>query len=132
MLGKVAALFGSPLKGDSLVRFIYLDEAGISAHEPVTVVAGIIVHADTEWRLAEQGMNEVLEAVPERYRDGFIFHATSIWSDPKLREGWSKDDRLGLLHAMMALPRKLNIPITLGMVSEESKEQSRWLASRAV
>jgi hypothetical protein len=116
VLAERVALFGGPLEGDALVRYIYLDEAGISPKEPVSVVAGIIVHADKQWRLAEQRVTEVFDAVPDHFRSDFIFHATSIWSDEKFRDRWSMEDRLALLKAMMALPRQLEIPICLGIV----------------
>lgn len=116
------ALFGGPLEGSALVRYLYVDEAGISAKEPVTVVVGIIVHADKQWRLAESNLKQVLEAVPEQHRPGFIFHATAVWSDMKLREGWGMDERLSLLHAVMSLPRQLNMPLAVGIVRREAKQ----------
>lgn len=102
------------------MRYIYVDEAGINAKEPVTIVVGIIVHADTHWRLAESKVKEVLQAVPEHHRANFIFHATAIRSDVKLREGWSMEGRLALLHAMMSLPRQLNLAISIGLVWRKS------------
>ena len=30
--------------------YIYLDEAGTSAPEPITVVVGVLIHADRHWR----------------------------------------------------------------------------------
>ena len=53
------SLSGHPLEGNRLVRFIYVDEAGISKHEPIAVVTGVIVHADTQWRpVAESRFGE--------------------------------------------------------------------------
>jgi hypothetical protein len=31
------------------MRFIHLDEAGTSRHEPYVVVAGVVSHADKQW-----------------------------------------------------------------------------------
>ncbi len=109
------ALFGSELEGDKAVRFIYIDEAGISANEPVTVVVGIIVDADKYWRLAEAKMNQLLEDVPECFRQGFIFHAATISGSKKYHEKWAKNDRLAFLQEMMSIPKQLNLPISLGI-----------------
>jgi hypothetical protein len=46
------------LAGDNLSRFAYLDEAGISADEPVVVVAGVIVDADRHLKQLEAFMRE--------------------------------------------------------------------------
>lgn len=110
------ALFGDELKGNNLVRYIYIDEAGISAQEPVTVVVGIIIHADTQWKLAESKIIELFNnEIPECHKQNFIFHAKSIWGSKKYRENWSRQDRFRFLCSMMKIPRQLNIPIALGI-----------------
>jgi hypothetical protein len=98
------------------VRYIYIDEAGISAPEPVTVVIGVIIHADTQWRLAEFAINKLFnDAVPNCYKQNFIFHAKSIWGLKKYHENWPLQNRLNYLCSMMKIPRQLNIPIALGV-----------------
>ena len=109
------ALLGGELEGDKLVRFIYVDEAGISANEPVTVVVGLIIHADTQWRLSEAKVREVLEAVPDCFRQNFIFHAKTVWGSKIYREKWNMKDRLAFLREMMSIPYQLNIPIALSI-----------------
>jgi hypothetical protein len=114
------ALFGGKLAGDNAVRFVYIDEAGTSAQEPVTVVVGIVVHADKQWALAASAIADVLKAVPDCYQAGFIFHAKAIWGDKKYHANWSKSERLNLLHTMMSMPPLLKIPIALGIVRRNS------------
>jgi hypothetical protein len=97
------------------MRFIYTDEAGIAANEPVTVVVGIIVNADTQWVPTVGRIFEVLKMVPEKFRDEFVFHATSIWADHKYRPNWSFEARLEFLKRMMSIPRESGLPITYGM-----------------
>ena len=41
------------------MRHIFLDEAGISANEPVSVVVGVIVSPDEHWKLLEEYLSEV-------------------------------------------------------------------------
>jgi hypothetical protein len=109
------ALFGGELEGDKLVRFIYVDEAGISVNEPVTVVVGLIIHADTQWRLSESELKQTFEAVPKCYRQNFIFHAKEIWGSKKYRESWDIQDRLAFLYDVMSIPKRLNIPLVLSI-----------------
>jgi Protein of unknown function (DUF3800) len=107
------------LWGDEAVRFVYMDEAGTSAVEPVTIVVGLIVNADKQIMFAEDAITEAMGAVPEEFKKGFIFHAKNIWGDQIYRERWSMADRLGLLRTMMGLPRKLEIPIAFAMQRRE-------------
>jgi hypothetical protein len=97
------------------VRFIYTDEAGTSANEPVTVVVGVIVHADTQWMAGYERIMVALSKVPAQYREEFIFHAKSVWGDTKFREGWSKDERVALLLEMMTIPRVSGIALSYGL-----------------
>ena len=41
------------------MRFVFLDEGGISSHEPVAVVAGVIVHADEQLVPLERELERV-------------------------------------------------------------------------
>jgi hypothetical protein len=97
------------------VRLIYADEAGVGANEPDTVVVGVIVNADTQWRRAAAAVLELLSTVPEPYRAGFISHASSIFHDKHLREHWSFGDRLAFLHGMMSIPARLGLGIAWGL-----------------
>ena len=104
------------------MRYIYIDEAGTSANEPVSVVAGIIVHADLQWRLLEQKLTDALSLVPDRYKTNFVFHAKEIWGSQKYRGGWPMKDRLDLLHAVMSIPRQTYVPITMAIVRRSAPE----------
>ncbi len=97
------------------MRFIYMDEAGTSEQEPVTIVVGLIVDADNQLASAETAMNDVLGSVPRKFHKDFVFHAADVWSNKTYRDDWSMSDRLALLKNMMSLPRKLKIPISFGM-----------------
>jgi hypothetical protein len=93
------------------MRFIYTDEAGTAANEPVTVVVSLIVNADTQWGPTVARVFEALKTVPEKFQRGFIFHATSVWADRKYRPDWSMNDRLAFLKRMMSIPRESGLPI---------------------
>ena len=66
------------------MRFIYMDEAGTSEQEPVTIVVGLIVDADNQLASAETAMNDVLGSVPRKFQKDFVFHATDVWSNKTL------------------------------------------------
>ena len=98
------------------MRFVYMDEAGISASEPVTIVVGLVIDADKQLMQAETSLNEALKSVPDKFSDGFIFHAKDIWGNKSYRDDWQMSDRLAFLKNIMSLPRRLNIPIAYGLV----------------
>jgi hypothetical protein len=102
------------------LRFIHVDEAGTSEREPVSVVVGIIVDADKQLLLAERAVEELLLSVPAEFRDGFVFHAKTLWGSERYRKRWAFADRYGLLRRMMALPRRLQLPISIGIVRRTS------------
>lgn len=97
------------------MRFIYMDEAGISAPEKATVVAGVVVHADRQWIPTVRAIAETESDVPENLREGFIFHATKIWNSQKYRNGWTEEQRLAFLLKVMAIPRKMRLGIVWGV-----------------
>ncbi|MEH6772321.1 MAG: DUF3800 domain-containing protein [Cereibacter changlensis] len=97
------------------MRYIFMDEAGTSANEPVTIVVGLIANADEHVMAAEALAIEALGSVPPNYKDGFVFHATSVFGSRKYQELWSMTDRLRLLGAMMSIPRRVGIAICVGV-----------------
>jgi hypothetical protein len=110
------ALFGGPLVGDRAVKYIYVDEAGTSAKEAVSVVLGVIIDADKQWKLAEGALRELIgKHVPEAMRAGFISHAKTIFAGGRSNASWPLESRLAFLNEMMALPRQLNLPLALGI-----------------
>ena len=60
------------------MRFVFLDEGGISQHEPFVVVAGVIVHGDEQLIPLEKKLDRLIRKhIPEEQQPGFVFHATS-------------------------------------------------------
>lgn len=113
--GLSQAIFGGLLWGDRAVRYIFMDEAGTSTGEPVTVVVGIIADADSHVMSAEALALEAIGAVPPLLKEGFVFHATQVFGDKKYQDaGWSLTDRLDLLHSMMSIPRRIGMAICVG------------------
>jgi hypothetical protein len=110
------SLLGQPLEGDELVRFIYMDEAGTSAKEPVSVVVGLVVHGDTQLNHTAQLIHEARQAIPDKYRENFISHAKSVWSDKKYRDVWSQEDRTAFLCRMMSIPYHARLAIAYAAV----------------
>lgn len=103
------------------MRFAYVDEAGISnrAQEPFAVVAGVIVHADLQWKMLEKYIRDMVdEHVPSEKRDGFVFHATELYSGGKTfdRQTWPKDRRWAILDELVSIPAKFDMPVVWGFV----------------
>src|SRR6266446_5100635 len=95
----------APLCGDNLVRLAFLDEAGRSRHEPLIVVAGILMHGDRTYRKLVARFDEIAATfLPEADRKGFVFHAKDIFHGAgkyfKDREKWPKARRWPILSAL--------------------------------
>jgi hypothetical protein len=96
------------------VRFVYLDESGISTNEPITVVAGVIVDADKQWRdVAGYVATLIEEYVPKEHRFGFVFHAKELFHgshifDPKKYPPTRRRE---------ALKRLIEIPARFGLAT---------------
>lgn len=111
-------MFGGPLVGGALVRLIYADEAGTSSHEPVRVVAAIVVHGDHQWRVLAEEIERLFdEHVPQSIRKGFVFHATEVFNGGKKvdRKTWPLEDRLQFMSELLCLPFVHDVPIALGI-----------------
>src|SRR5215204_1657970 len=81
--GHARAFGGAALEGESLVRLVYVDEAGISnrRHEPFLVVAAAIVDADKKLIALERHFDKLVERhIPEEHRGEFVFHATELFN----------------------------------------------------
>jgi hypothetical protein len=115
------SLSGHPLKGDQLVRLVYLDEAGIGnpKQEPIVVVGGIVVNADREWKALERYLIDMAdEFAPAKHRHEFIFHAKDVFHGGGFfpRSRWNKEDRWKILEHLCDIPKKFDIPIVWGKV----------------
>lgn len=103
--------------------YIYVDEAGTSAKEPVTVVVGVIINADRHWRAASRMLQDTIQSlVPEPLRPGFIFHAKDVWGGYRRYDSiWSRERRCDLIEAVASIPRRLHAAISIGIVRRDSE-----------
>jgi hypothetical protein len=88
-------------------------------YEPATVVVGSIVHSDEQLEPAIAAIERVLDTVPKRYRDGFVFHATAIWNSQTFRPDWGREKRKAFLMAVMAVPRACGIAVSYGVFNRD-------------
>jgi hypothetical protein len=114
------------------LRFVYLDESGISnpQHEPYVVVAGPIVHADKQWIALERYLNDMADdVVPPEKRDGFVFHATELFSGGANfpRDAWPREDRWKILDELVSIGSedKFDLPFVYGSV-ERARYKRRY------
>jgi hypothetical protein len=108
------------------LRYIYLDEAGTSAQEPSTVVAGIIVDADSQYVAIENHISFLLQSVPAQHRK-LVPHAKSIFhGEGNLREGWSFQDRRLFIKQMIGIAPALRIPVSMGIARRGNKMDAMY------
>ncbi len=108
--------FGGALEGNRWVRVLYLDESGIGkiTNDPIVVVAGVVVHADTQWGPLASKLEKLLsEAVPLGVKRPQHLHAKDIFhgSGEFPRETWDQARRNQLLHAVGSLVGEYNLPV---------------------
>ncbi len=124
------ALGGSPLQGDRLVRIVYLDAAGLGniQKEPLTVVAGVIVHPDKQWRAINKYLSDLADEYVGRPRAfNFYFHAHELFHGTKTfhRDKYDKETRFRILDRLVEIPKIFDSPIVWGYCERhifESKE----------
>lgn len=115
---------GGELRGDKLVRMIYMDEAGISNNgvENVVVMAGCILHMDSQWTPLRERFGELADKyVPAEHRDRFVFHAKDIWHGSGIvfnRDTYEGDRRQVLLDLCRAIA-EFEIGIVYGVSKKD-------------
>lgn len=126
------SLSGNALEGETVTRFVYLDESGISnpKHEPFLIVAGVIVDADRQLKALERSIERIADRkIPAQHRDGFFFHAKDLFAGEgpvfgKTAALFTLEERLKIADELAALPRKLGLPVTFGII-----ERAKWPAT---
>jgi hypothetical protein len=106
------------LKYDDRVRLVYLDEAGIGdpAKDQFSVMAGVMVDADTQWKPLQKHFASLVERfVPADQREGFVFHAMDIWHGSGVfdRKSW-KGDRFEVIRSLCETITEFKLPVVLG------------------
>jgi hypothetical protein len=97
-----------------MAKTAYMDEAGISEHEPVSVVLSVIVDVDAQWRLAEAEIIESFKTIPRAVLESRFVFSAKVVIGGKYRPLWPDEDRIAFLVRMMSIPRKLGLPICVG------------------
>jgi hypothetical protein len=120
----MSALFGGALYGDKLVRLTYLDESGLfnAGQEPYIVVGGVIINADSKMELVENRIDDLIQKhIPEEDRNGFVFHATELWSGGRYfkRDKWSQAKRWEILMDLVNIIPEIRLPLVCGRWSRK-------------
>jgi hypothetical protein len=104
------------VRPDNIVRLIYFDEAGTASEEqePVTIVAAVVINADSQWAQIEDYLDSVIATkVPEDSRQSFReFHAKELFSSGSPITGhWGRAKRWEVFSAFLETFRKFELPI---------------------
>ncbi|MEQ8556807.1 MAG: DUF3800 domain-containing protein [Henriciella sp.] len=120
MTAQVRAFGGGPLHGSKWVRIAFLDETGISniEHEPFAIVAGVIVHGDTDYLPLETRLAELVdEFFPKTHVEKRFIHTGQIYGGYgpfHKSQGWDEARRFGLIDELAKIPSELGLPIVWG------------------
>jgi hypothetical protein len=100
------------------VRYIYMDEAGTDTHAPVSVVVGIVVQPDRQWRSLERRIDQVRRAhVPDDAWTAWKrhFHMKDLFNGGKLnRDEWPPAKRHAIVRDLLSILREEKVPIAIG------------------
>jgi Protein of unknown function (DUF3800) len=96
------------------VRLIYSDESGVGdvRVEPITVVAAIMINADTQWKLIEAEVMAILDLLPPHKR-GDEFKGSRLFGQ------LSKGNNELILRRFLSLIPQFDIPVSVGAVHRE-------------
>jgi len=119
---RALSLSGVPLDGQCLVRRIYCDESGTSG-KTFFVVAGVIVHGETQWKPLEERIASLIEkyVLPED-RFGFHFRATELFSGSgrfKNPEKYPLARRCEAFRELLSIPSEFRLPVVFGFTRIE-------------
>lgn len=123
---KSRAFGGGELLGSKAVRFAHLDEAGTSRQEPFAVVAGVVSHADMQWRALNEYLSDMMDdLVPAGLRKGLVLHAKDLFHGTKKfhRDVWPRDRRMRIMMELAKIPVAFDIPVVTGIIQ---KGQHSW------
>jgi hypothetical protein len=117
----IRAFGGGDLAGDQPVRIVYLDEAGngSEADDHYLVVAGVMIHADTQWGAISKRLQDVLKnATPPDIPNPPFLHAQQIYHGTRdfKKEDWPRPVREALLDATAAVIADFKLPVVWGAV----------------
>jgi Protein of unknown function (DUF3800) len=131
--GQARSLSGHALHGSSLMRLVYMDEAGISnpKQEPFLVVAGVLIHADRNLIEIERYLDRlVAQYIPPEHQSDFVFHATELFNGGG--RVFKRDDpryplavRLEIASRIAAIPRKFGLRLAFGYIERSSFPRSK-------
>ena len=103
------------------MRMIYMDEAGTSTAERVSVVAAVVVRPDDHWLKLQTYLDEVKRKyIPEDLWDGWVFHAKKIsaGSVPPFKDQkkglWGPKNRWSLMKEVLSANKSVGFDVVFG------------------
>lgn len=109
------------------MRQAFCDES--FSQSPFFVVAGPIVHADTQLIPVEEHLEGLVEKyIPEADREGFVFHAADVWNNNGYfadREKWPHEKCWDILWDLISVPALFELPVAVGL--KHKPEVADWI-----
>lgn len=104
-------------------------------NERITVVAGVIIEADSQLEDVERYVLDLIdEYVPEQYREGFAFHGKDLFHGsgrtPFDRRHFPLETAHGILKPLLMIPAKFLLPIVYGFHDKNSLPEFNKTHSR--
>src|SRR5262249_13149911 len=138
--GRSVAFGGSELSGLNMARTLFLDEAGMSRpkDEPFVVVAGGMIHHDSQWKPIQDPLwHMIVESVPKERWNGAYFHAHKMYhgrSPFDAASGWDEAKRFRVLHQLAGMPWQHRLPVFHAWVDRQKHAErpyNDWLPDKS-
>lgn len=116
------------------MRIAYIDEAGTSASEPVTLVVGAVINADTQVIEIESYLSALRKKyINDTNDDAFVFHAKDIFHGSGYfsdREKWAFEMRMNILKDILKIFVIYQVPLCVGYFIDPNPSEKRSIIIR--
>lgn len=105
------------------MRYVYIDEAGTSAHEPIAVVVGLIVDADEQWKPVRHYLDYLRDRyVPQSIKRDYVFHASDLFGGGRKAKAhlFADGHRWRVLTRLLSTPRRFGLNVAIGYADNRS------------
>ena len=100
-----------------IMRLVYIDESGVGDpnQEPFTVVAGVVINGDEQWKSFEADLLDVRKDFPELSEDTELKARDLFWGTDAFQR-WGRENRVSLQKEVLGLIARHKLPIYAAFV----------------
>jgi Protein of unknown function (DUF3800) len=103
-----------------IMRLVYIDESGVGDpnQEPFTVVAGVVINGDTQWKSFEADLGDMRKDFPQLLEDTELKARDLFWGRCAFQP-WDRESRVSLQKELLKLIARHKLPIHAAFVERD-------------